>query len=367
MVNNTEHSIFFRPSQNMSVLSNESVDLVVTSPPYPMIEMWDEIFSIQNPEIGENLTTNPEYAFELMHRELDKVWNECFRVLKEGGFMCVNIGDATRTINGKFSLYNNHSRIVASCLQMGFNNLPNVIWRKVTNAPNKFMGSGMMPCGAYVTLEHEYILIFRKGEKRNYKSEEQKFIRRKSSFFWEERNTWFSDLWDLKGVKQNISKSKTRERSAAFPLEIPYRLINMYSQIGDVVLDPFMGLGTTTIAAILLERHSAGFEIDPKLSPTIIENVTSYSVFMLNSLIKSRYDRHLDFVKEREQSGKEVGYQNDYLKCKVMTKQETEMAFHYLSEVEYHQSKDLLSFEAKYEAKSDLSEIPYHATPGSLF
>ena len=112
------------------------------------------------------------------------------------------------------------------------------MWRKATNAPNKFMGSGMLPCGAYVTLEHEWILIFRKGGKRVYKTAEAKESRRDSSFFWEERNVWFSDVWEIKGVKQNINKAPSRERNASYPLEIPYRLINMYSQKGDVVLDP---------------------------------------------------------------------------------------------------------------------------------
>ena len=146
----------------MSQLGDSSVDLVVTSPPYPMIEMWDEIMSNQNPYIKEALEDHrPELAFELMHKELDVVWKECYRVVKDGGFICINIGDATRTIDGEFRLYNNHSRITQYCTSLGLTNLPNIIWRKQTNAPNKFMGSGMLPCGAYITLEHEYILIFR--------------------------------------------------------------------------------------------------------------------------------------------------------------------------------------------------------------
>ena len=165
----TNHSIFIGASQHMTSTKDNTVDLVVTSPPYPMIEMWDEIMAKQNPDILDNLEKKPEVAFELMHQELDKVWKECFRVLKDGGFLCVNIGDATRTINGNFTLYNNHSRISKACVEMGFVGLPNIIWRKQTNAPNKFMGSGMLPCGAYVTLEHEWVLIFRKGGKREYK------------------------------------------------------------------------------------------------------------------------------------------------------------------------------------------------------
>ena len=133
-------------------MSNESIDLVVTSPPYPMIEMWDQIFTSQNEKIGRALNKKDgPTAFELMHQELDKVWDELYRVLKVGGIACINIGDATRTINSHFALYTNHSRIQTYMQKLGFSALPAILWRKQTNAPNKFMGSGMMPPGAYVT------------------------------------------------------------------------------------------------------------------------------------------------------------------------------------------------------------------------
>lgn len=170
-----KHTIYFNAAQNMSPLKDKSVDIVVTSPPYPMIEMWDNIMSNQNPDIKSAFEANePRKAFELMHQELDKVWAECWRVLKEGSFLCINIGDATRTINGEFALYNNNARIIQACEKLGFINLPNILWRKTTNAPNKFMGSGMLPCGAYVTLEHEWILIFRKGGKGSIKRQKKR-------------------------------------------------------------------------------------------------------------------------------------------------------------------------------------------------
>jgi len=197
----TTHKIIFQDSSNMRVLSDESIDLVVTSPPYPMIEMWDQIFADQNEEIGRALKNNDgPTAFELMHQALDKVWDELYRVLKVGGIACINIGDATRTINSRFALYTNHSRIHTYMQNIGFSALPAILWRKQTNAPNKFMGSGMMPPGAYVTLEHEYILILRKGNKKEFKTIDEKKQRRESSFFWEERNVWFSDLWCLTGL-----------------------------------------------------------------------------------------------------------------------------------------------------------------------
>jgi DNA modification methylase len=167
MINkNTTHQIIIGAAQKMEQLSDNSIELVVTSPPYPMIEMWDEIMSNQNPEIKTALSSGDgPMAFELMHCELDKIWAEVDRVLIPGGFACINIGDSTRTINGEFALYPSHSRIISAFQKLGLANLPNILWRKQTNAPNKFMGSGMLPSGAYVTLEHEWILIFRKGGK----------------------------------------------------------------------------------------------------------------------------------------------------------------------------------------------------------
>ena len=329
----TTHSIYISNSQDMSCLANNSIDLIVTSPPYPMIEMWDEIMCQLNPAIKEALDKSPLDAFELMHKELDKVWSECYRVLKDGGFMCVNIGDATRTINKSFSIYPNHSRIIQFCLNLGFTNLPNIIWRKVTNAPNKFMGSGMLPNGAYVTLEHEWILVFRKGDKRDYKSNSAKNIRRNSAFFWEERNQWFSDLWDLKGVKQYIANSATRDRNASYPFSIPYRLISMYSQEGDTILDPFLGLGTTSMAAMVAGRNSIGVEIDPLLRKTIVENISSPNIDTYNQIIYNRISSHLRFVEDRIALGKDVKYNNETIGCPVMTKQEQEIAFHYLKSV----------------------------------
>ena len=351
----------------MSQLKNESVDIVVTSPPYPMIEMWDDIMANQNPEIKTALDDKkPREAFELMHLELDKVWSECWRVLKNGSFLCINIGDATRTIDGEFALYNNNTRIIQACEKLGFINLPNILWRKTTNAPNKFMGSGMLPCGAYVTLEHEWILIFRKGSKRDYKKVDEKKASRDSSLLWEERNVWFSDAWEIKGVKQTIDNAPPRARNASYPLELPYRLINMYSQKGDVVLDPFMGLGTTSIAAILTERNSVGFEIDPLLKPLLKDILGTVSVVKANALINERYKKHLAFVDERIKMKKEVKYDNVHMDCKVMTGQETDMNFHYLKEVNVIDEKNELVIESSYYLDNSIKDLPI-AEKGTLF
>lgn len=352
----TTHKLYVRASQNMLHTGDNSIDLVVTSPPYPMIEMWDEIMGKQNTEILTYLQTDPDTAFELMHSELDKVWQECFRVIKPGGFLCINVGDATRTINGNFKLYNNHSRISKSCLDLGFVGLPNIIWRKQTNAPNKFMGSGMLPCGAYVTLEHEWILIFRKGKKREFKTSSSKLDRMNSSFFWEERNNWFSDIWDIKGTKQKLQNNTSRKRSAAFPFEIPYRLINMFSLKGDTVLDPFLGTGTTMQAAILLGRNSFGYEIDVNFESIISENISTIAINSYNNFIKRRFETHCDFVRNRIAQGKEVKHYNSVMNMPVMTKQEEEIEFNYIDTISIDPQSG--AYIIAYDEHSNMSETP---------
>lgn len=327
------HEIFLKSAKNMKSISNNSISLVVTSPPYPMIEMWDDIFSDQNPDIRNCLSKkNGKEAFHLMNKELDGIWDECFRVLKPGGFACINIGDATRKIGNNFRLYTNHSRITEYCEEIGFQSLPVILWRKQTNAPNKFMGSGMLPSGAYVTLEHEYILIFRKGSKKDFDNEEKE-NRRRSAFFWEERNLWFSDIWDFKGIKQNITDSKSRKRSGAYPFELAFRLINMYSIIGDTILDPFLGTGTSMLAAMASGRNSIGFEIDQNLKSVINESIYRSK----ENLIVRQYNRltdHEEIIREyTDIRKKEFKYFNNILNIPVMTRQETALEIIIVNEI----------------------------------
>jgi DNA modification methylase len=330
----TTHTYTFKNAQNMAALADESIDLVVTSPPYPMIEMWDQIFARQNKEIGQTLKQNDgPAAFALMHRELDKVWDELYRVLKKGGIACINIGDATRTINAHFALYTNHSRIQHYMQKLGFAALPAILWRKQTNAPNKFMGSGMLPPGAYVTLEHEYILILRKGNKKAFRTDNAKVNRRASAFFWEERNVWFSDVWmDLKGTTQNLFDPKTRDRSGAYPFELPYRLITMFSVKGDNVLDPFLGMGTTMYAAMAAGRNSIGYEIDPLLKEPIVSQSAGIVEFA-NQRITERLDQHLAFVQERVAAKGPLKYVNHHYGFAVMTNQEKDLLINQLLSV----------------------------------
>ena len=324
----TEHKIIFGDSRKIEGIPSEYVDLMVTSPPYPMIKMWDEMFSEQNPEIGEALKSgNGQLAFELMNKELDKVWGEVYRVLKPGGIACINVGDAVRTINKNFELYSNHSRIITRCVNLGFQVLPEILWRKQTNAPNKFMGSGMLPSGAYVTLEHEHIIVLRKGNKREFKNSHEKLNRQKSSFFWEERNVWFSDIWEgLKGTGQKLMDEKIRDRSAAYPFELAYRLINMFSVKGDTVLDPYLGTGTTMVASMVSQRNSFGIEIDQNFKNTINSKFKDIAEFG-NLYHEKRIQRHLAFMEERVKLKGETKYRNKSYDFPVVTRQEIELVF----------------------------------------
>lgn len=330
----TAHEIVIANSKKLEFISDNSIALVVTSPPYPMIEMWDDSFKSQNPDIGNAIKNckGPE-AFELMHRELDNVWNEVYRVLIDGGIACINIGDATRKIGDKFQLYSNHSRILSYCFKIGFDTLPVILWRKQTNAPNKFMGSGMLPAGAYVTLEHEYVLILRKKGKRNFKTDEEKLNRQQSAYFWEERNNWFSDIWDFKGIKQNINHQDIRARSAAFPFELAYRLINMYSVKGDIVLDPFLGTGTSMYAAMASCRSSIGVEIESSFEDFINSQVCKV-VSILNDYIQERLKKHLDFIEEYNKIKGSLKYINSFHKFPVMTSQEVKLLISFLEKIE---------------------------------
>ena len=316
----TRHRLVLGNATDLSCIQPRSVNLVVTSPPYPMIQMWDEIFSGQDSNIRRALKCgNGTVAFELMHRLLDKVWDEVDRVLTPGGICCINIGDATRTIDEQFALYPNHQRIQHKFLELGHNCLPSILWRKVTNSPNKFMGSGMMPPSAYVTLEHEWILIFRKGAKRKFQTVAEKNNRLSSSFFWEERNRWFSDVWLFPGTSQTLNGKTVRSRSGAYPFEIPYRLINMFSVKHDNVLDPFVGTGTTSFAAIASERNSIGIEICSNLLQCILDQLNTENVVSLNNYIHQRLEKHKHFVTNYSKPLKHVNSHHDIA---VVTRQE---------------------------------------------
>lgn len=268
----------------MSELASGSVQLMVTSPPYPMIQMWDELFAKADPKIAElwqklNATGQEETVrqiYNAMHENLAKVWAETYRVLVDGGIACINIGDATRTVNGKFQLYPNHSRIIEVCEKIGFTTLPYILWKKPTTKPmykgkGAFLGSGFLPPNAYVTLDCEFILLFRKGKLRKFQPKDA--VRYESAFTKVQRDEWFSQIWTVKGTRQTASQLE--RRTAAYPEEIAQRLIRMFSVKGELVLDPFLGSGTTTKIAMQNERNSIGYEADPNLLPVITKKTVN--------------------------------------------------------------------------------------------
>ncbi len=257
-------AIHYHSSGSMSELDSGSVQLVVTSPPYPMIEMWDGLFERQLGDSKESFPMVPN-AFDKCHELLGKTWSECHRVLQDGGILCINIGDATRTVKGNFRCYMNHTRVTEVCERIGFQSLVPILWRKPTNKPNAFLGSGFYPPNAYVTLDCEYILVFRKGSKRTVKPHDH--LRYASQYSKAERDLWFSQTWDFRGVRQD------QEETAPFPDELPYRLIRMFSCLGEAVLDPFLGTGTTVKLAWALGRKGVGYETNESLRSVIEANV----------------------------------------------------------------------------------------------
>lgn len=324
----TTHLLHFSSAAGMTDVPSGSVGLVVTSPPYPMVEMWDPHFTSLDPEVGAALDSGDgRSAFDRMHRELDSVWREVVRVLQPGGIACVNVGDAVRKVGEDFRLYPNHARVARGLGELGLDLLPLILWRKATNKPNKYMGSGMLPGGAYVTLEHEYILVARKGGKRTF-SKAEEVARRQSAFFWEERNTWFSDVWmGLTGARQRLDGGKARARSAAYPLELAYRLLNMYSIVGDTVLDPFLGTGTTTLAAVAACRNSVGYEIDPGFEGVVSARM-SREMPRLRGIAERRLKEHLGFVTAQIAKGKVFAHRSHVYGFPVMTSQERDMVLY---------------------------------------
>ena len=278
----TQHRIILGNSQQMPEIADAIVQLMVTSPPYPMIQMWDGIFANADPKIAElflksDADTSDETVhqiYDAMHDYLAKVWAETYRVLVDGGIACINIGDATRSINGKFQLFPNHSRITEICEKIGFTTLPYILWKKPTNKPaykgkGAFLGSGFLPPNAYVTLDCEFILLFRKGKLRKFTPKDVQ--RYESAFTKTQRDEWFSQIWAVKGTRQTASELE--RRTAAYPEEIAERLIRMFSVKSETVLDPFLGSGTTVKVAIENGRNSVGYESDKNLLPVMTKKI----------------------------------------------------------------------------------------------
>ena len=242
--------IYTSSSINMKEIEDESIHLVVTSPPYPMIQKWDDLFNEVAPVTGK--LWSPWTMFFDQHDYLYKVWIEVHRVLVEGGIACINIGDATRSFNKHFYCFPNFAKVTLNMTMLGFTSLVPIIWKKISNRPNAFLGSGMLPPNGYIAQDCEYIGIYRKGNKRSFKPHD--IQRYASEFSKEERDRWFQQLWTMPGAMG-------AKATSAFPTEVPYRLIQMFSCLDETILDPFSGTGTTSEVCEKLERKFIGYEI----------------------------------------------------------------------------------------------------------
>jgi len=246
-------------ARHLPELPDASVHLVVTSPPYPMIPQWDALFD----ELGAR-------TFEARHAVLEEAWRECYRLLVEGGLLAINIGDAVRSGEDGFRLWPNGAATTQAAGRAGFRPLPYLLWKKPTNKPNAFLGSGFLPPNGYVTLDCEFLLLFRKGGPRRLPPKDPR--RYASRFTKAERDLWFSQVWEgIRGVRQ----ARDGGRSAAFPPEIPRRLVRMFSLEGETVLDPFAGTGTTLWAAREAGRSAVGVERDPELYERLRQRAAS--------------------------------------------------------------------------------------------
>ncbi len=234
----------------MSEVESGSSDLAVTSPPYWHIKDYGCPGQIGH---GQSLH---EYLTALF-----QVWGECHRALREGGRLCVNAGDqfARASVYGRYRVIPLHAEIIQQCGLVGFDFLGSIIWRKKTTVNTSggavIMGSFPFPPNGIVELDYEHILIFKKPGKPK---KAPPAIREASRLSKEEWKTYFSGHWDFAGIRK-----KAAGHEAAFPEELPRRLIRMFSFAGDLVLDPFLGSGTTARAALSLGRNAVGYEINP--------------------------------------------------------------------------------------------------------
>ena len=258
----TSHKIIIGDSRWMKEVSNESVHLIITSPPYWQLKDYGN-----GSQIGFN-DTYEEYI-----NNLNLVWNECYRVLHEGCRLCVNIGDqfARSVYYGRYKVIPIREEIIRFCETIGFDYMGAIIWQKVTTCNTTggatVMGSFPYPRNGIIKLDYEFILIFKKLGNPPKVSRE---IKEKSKLTTEEWNEYFYGHWNFSGEKQD-------KHLAMFPEELPKRLIKMFSFVGDTVLDPFLGSGTTCLAAKNLGRNSIGYEINEDFLPVIKERLNTKS------------------------------------------------------------------------------------------
>lgn len=261
---NTKHIIVNGDSRDMSYLNDNSVHLIITSPPY-----WQlKDYGTEN-QIG----FNDSYEDYINH--LNLVWKECFRVLHSGCRLCINIGDqfARSIYYGRYKVIPIHSEIIRFCETIGLDFMGQIIWQKTTTTNTTgggaVMGSFPYPRNGIIKIDFEYILLFKKQGEAPRPSQAQK---KDSAMTNEEWNTYFSGHWYFNGAKQD-------KHLAMFPEELPHRLIKMFSFPDEYVLDPFMGSGTTALAAKNLGRNSIGYEINSEYIPIITEKIGQNNIY----------------------------------------------------------------------------------------
>lgn len=248
----TRHFLFNGDARDLNWIPDNSVHLVVTSPPYWTLKKYND-HPAQLGDVG---------GYEAFHDELDKVWRHCYRVLVPGGRLVVVVGDvclARRRNNGRHLVMPLHADIAVRCRKIGFDYLTPIYWHKIANASyevengSSFLGKPFEP-NAILKNDTEYILMLRKHGGYRKPTAAQ---RRQSKMTKDEYNAWFKSIWT------GVTGASTKRHPAPYPVEIAYRLIRMFSFVEDTVLDPFVGTGSTTIAAIQTGRNSIGTEIDP--------------------------------------------------------------------------------------------------------
>jgi site-specific DNA-methyltransferase (adenine-specific) len=245
----TKHKIINGDSRKMNLILDKSVHLVVTSPPY-----W------QLKDYGTEKQIGFHEDYETYINSLNLVWKECFRVLDDGCRMCINIGDqfARAVYYGRYKVIPIRTEIIKFCESIGFDYMGAVIWQKQTTTNTtggaSLMGSFPTPRNGILSIDYEFILIFKKLGNQPKVSKE---IKEQSKMTVEEWKEYFSGHWNFGGTRQD-------GHIAMFPEELPKRLIKMFAFKGETVLDPFMGSGTTALAARNLERNSIGYEINPE-------------------------------------------------------------------------------------------------------
>ncbi len=254
----TKHKIIIGDARDMREVKDESIHLIITSPPYWQLKDYGS-----DQQIGFN------DSYEDYINNLNIVWDECFRVLQDGCRLCINIGDqfARSVYYGRYKIIPIRTEIIKFCETIGFDYMGAIIWQKQTTMNTTggatVMGSFPYPRNGILKIDYEFILIFKKPGKS---PEVSKDIKEKSRLSKEEWSEYFSGHWNFNGEKQT-------KHLAMFPEELPKRLIKMFSFIGDTILDPFLGSGTTTLAAKNLGRNSIGYEINKKFLQIIKEKI----------------------------------------------------------------------------------------------